>query len=97
MKKTNVRLISALLVILMLIMPLAATSCAEVEDEVPDTTAAPVIQVTDPQEVTEEDTTPEFVEADYGGADFTVLSRDPKAASYPAFYIGTEEPTDVMS
>lgn len=97
MKKTNVRLISALLVGLMLIMPLAVTSCADVEDEVADTTVAPVIQVTDPQEVTEADTTPEFVEANYGGADFTVLSRDPKAASYPAFYIGTEEPTDVMS
>ena len=82
-----------------MIMSVSMVSCADTGSETADTTAAPSVIDTAgaTEEVTAEDTTPVFPEANYGGDSFVVISRSPSASSYPAFYIGTEEPTDVMS
>lgn len=85
----------------MMIMSCAFVSCSDTGEEVEQTTASPAqsneVQNTPTEEITEEDTTPVFADANYGGESFVVISRSPSASSYPAFYIGTEEPTDVMS
>ena len=96
MKRSTVKFISLLLTCLILLSSGLLSSCADTEDEAAQTTESPAVGNTE-GETTVEDTTPEFPEANYGGEDFVVISRDPAAASYPAFYIGTEEPTDVMS
>ncbi len=88
-----------LLTLLMIILSVSMVSCADTGEENEQTTAQPSAIESDPatDEVTEEDTTPVFPEANYGGDSFVILSRSASASSYPAFYIGTEEPTDVMS
>ena len=95
----RIRTVALLLSCLMIFMSIAFVSCSEAGDAEVHTTAAPSQIETESSsaEVTEEDTTPSFPEANYGNESFTVISRSPSASSYPAFYIGTEEPTDVMS
>lgn len=99
MKRFAVRFASVCLAFLLISTSFAMTSCADTDEKEEHTTAAPEVgdthAETDGQ--TEEDTTPVFPEANYKGESFTVISRSPSASSYPAFYIGTEEPTDVMS
>lgn len=96
-KMKNFRIVALLLACLM-IFSCTLVSCSDPADTEAQTTE-PTAQITSApsEEVTEEDTTPVFPEANYGNEKFTVISRSPSAASYPAFYIGTEEPTDVMS
>ena len=99
MRKGTVKFTALALSALLIILSFATVSCADTASDPADTTAAPSsldsLPVT--EEITEEDTTPVFPEANYGGDSFVVISRSPSASSYPAFYIGTEEPTDVMS
>ena len=99
MKRSEIRLASLLLTCFILLTSMAFVSCADTGTESTQTTASPSAAETSPNtaEVTEEDTTPVFPEANYGNESFVVISRSPTASSYPAFYIGTEEPTDVMS
>ena len=99
MKNGTIRLSAIILSCLMILMSFALASCADTGDENDQTTVAPVVSDTQSEtfEETAEDTTPEFPEANYGDESFVVISRSPSASSYPAFYIGTEEPTDVMS
>ena len=97
MKK--IKVLALLMACLMIFMTCTLVSCSEPDagnDE--QTTGAPSQVLTDPPvDETEEDTTPVFPEANYAKETFTVISRSPTASSYPAFYIGTEEPTDVMT
>ena len=99
MRKGTVKFTALALSALLILLSFATVSCADTASDPADTTAAPSsldsLPVT--EEITEEDTTPVFPEANYGGDSFVVISRSPSASSYPAFYIGTEEPTDVMS
>ena len=99
MKK--IRVLAMLLACLMLFASVTLVSCSDTDTDSDDevqTTATPSPAATDPiEEETEEDTTPVFPEANYSGETFTVISRSPTASSYPAFYIGTEEPSDVMT
>ena len=99
MRKNITKLTSVLLTCLLLLSSCAFASCADMGNEGEQTTATAVaIESTpDSAEATEEDTTPVFPEANYGGDSFVVISRSPTASSYPAFYIGTEDATDVMS
>lgn len=99
MKIGTIRFTAVILTCLMVLTPFALFSCVDTGEVNDQTTAAPAVSDTQPATVEEtaEDTTPEFPEANYGDEDFVVLSRSPSASSYPAFYIGTEEPTDVMS
>ena len=99
MKKSTLRFTSLFLICLILLTSCAFVSCADTGSEGEMTTGAPAATENTPDtaEMTEEDTTPVFTEANYGGENFVVISRSPTASSYPAFYIGTEEPTDVMS
>lgn len=91
--------ITAWLLTIIIVFSAFVTSCADTGEEEAQTTDTPAAAATDPMtdELTEADTTPVFNEANYGGENFVVISRSPTASSYPAFYIGTEEPTDVMS
>jgi len=96
MKK--IRILSFIMACLILMTSAILVSCSDTDSGAAQTTATPTLSTTDPGgEESEEDTTPVFPEANYSGTTFTVISRSPTAASYPAFYIGTEEPTDVMS
>ena len=99
MRNYAIRFTTWLLALLMITLSVSMASCADTGSGSEQTTATP--SVLDPdhstEELTEEETTPVFPEANYGGEKFVVISRSPSAASYPAFYIGTEEPTDVMS
>lgn len=99
MKKSTLRFTSLFLICLILLTSCVFVSCADTGNEGDGTTVAPAAteNAPDTAEGTEEDTTPVFTEANYGGENFVVISRSPTASSYPAFYIGTEEPTDVMS
>ncbi len=98
MKKRTVRLTAFILICLMLLSTCALISCADTDEENDQTTVEPIIGDTEPGTAeVEEDTSPVFPEANYGGESFVIISRSPTASSYPAFYIGTEEPTDVMS
>lgn len=99
MKKSTLRFTSLFLICLILLTSCAFVSCADTGSEGEVTTVPPAATQNTPDtaEVTEADTTPVFTEANYGGENFVVISRSPTASSYPAFYIGTEEPTDVMS
>lgn len=99
MERSKLRFMSILLACFVLLTSCAFVSCADTGDENDQTTASPSIAETlpDTSEVTEEDTTPVFAEANYGGESFVILSRSPSASSYAALYIETEEPTDVMS
>lgn len=99
MKRYAIRSTAWFLTLLMIIMSVAMVSCADTGDKGAETTAQPSVADTVPatDEETAEDTTPVFPEANYGGIPFVIISRSPTASSYPAFYIGTEEPTDVMS
>lgn len=99
MKKHVIRSVSWILTLILILMSASLASCADTENETVDTTeASSAIDTAGATvEATAEDTTPEFPEANYGGDSFVIISRSPTASSYPAFYIGTEEPTDVMS
>lgn len=99
MKKVSLKFTSLILTCLILLTSCAFVSCADTGSEGEQTSATPAAteKAPDTAEVTEEDTTPVFPEANYGGDSFVIISRSPSASSYPAFYIGTEEPTDVMS
>lgn len=99
MKIGTIRFTALILACLMLLTLFAMSSCADAGEESVQTTEAPAVSDTQAAtiEETAEDTTPEFPEANYGDEDFVVISRSPTASSYPGFYIGTEEPTDVMS
>ncbi len=99
MKKSALRFTSLCLICFVLLASCAFVSCADTGSENDQTSATPAgtENTPDTAEVTEEDTTPVFPEANYGGDSFVVVSRSPSASSYPALYIGTEEPTDVMS
>ncbi len=90
--------IALLLACLMTFLPCSLVSCSDPGVTEAQTTAGPgQVATLPPVEETEEDTTPVFPEANYGNDTFTVISRSPSASSYPAFYIGTEEPSDVMT
>ena len=97
MKNIVIKLTSIFLICMMIVGAFA--SCADTENEGEQTTASAAVIEDDPDtaEATEAETTPVFAEANYGGESFVIISRSPTASSYPAFYIGTEEPTDVMS
>ncbi len=99
MKKATLRFTAVFLVCFILLTSFVFSSCADTGAESDQTTdeLRQAETLPDTAEVTEEDTTPVFAEANYGGENFVVISRSPTASSYPAFYIGTEEPTDVMS
>ncbi len=93
------RTAALILACLMIFMSFTLVSCSDTTgDNEAQTTAAPSQAETDPSaEETGEDTTPVFPEVNYSNETFTVISRSPTASSYPAFYIGTEEPSDVMT
>ncbi len=98
MRNYTIRSTAWILTLILIIMSVSMVSCADTGSETDDTTAPSVIDTAAAtEEVTVEDTTPVFPEANYGGDSFVIISRSPSASSYPAFYIGTEEPTDVMS
>lgn len=97
MKNSALKLTALILTLLMIFSSVIMTSCANTNPEDTTITTADVAPGSTPDEISAEDTTPEFPTANYNGEDFVILSRDPAAASYPAFYIGTDEPTDVMS
>ncbi len=95
MKNRTIRLTAILLILIMVLTSCALVSCADT-GEVDEQTSSEAVSIeTNPETV--EDTTPVFPEAHYGNESFVIISRSPSASSYPAFYIGTEEPTDVMS
>ena len=99
MRNSAIRLTALLLIAALLMLSALMVSCADTGTETPETTAVTSSSgsenVTDEQ--SEAETEPVFPEASYGGESFVIISRSPSASSYPAFYIRTEEPTDVMS
>lgn len=99
MRNCTIKFTAWILTILMIVLSVYMVSCADTAGNADETTASPSVIDTaaSTEVVTAEDTTPVFPEANYGGDSFVVISRSPSASSYPAFYIGTEEPTDVMS
>ena len=93
------RLTALTLALALILAAFAFASCADDTDSPAETTAAPGpgVSQTGGEDTEPEETVPSFPEANYNNETFTVISRSPSASSYPAFYIGTEEPTDVMS
>ena len=87
-----------ILALVLILASFSLASCADNTEEQAQTTVSQQSGGTLPEGDTEpEETEPSFPEANYNNESFVVISRSPTAASYPAFYIGTEEPTDVMS
>ncbi len=80
--------------ILTLLMLVVTVGCAGGESG-SDTTAPAA--ATSQAEVTLGEVIPEFVEADYGNSEFVVYSRSSTAASYPGFYIDSDNVIDTMS
>lgn len=103
----KIRILAMLLALLML--SALAVGCADNGDKPANdtTTASPDGgevtnapdggDVGDGGDVTTAEPVPEFVEADYGNDDFIIFQRNSQAASYPGFYIDSDEPTDTMS
>lgn len=93
------RLTALVLALALILAAFAFASCADDTDSPAETSAAPGpgVSQTGGEDTEPEETVPSFPEANYNNETFTVISRSPSASSYPAFYIGTEEPTDVMS
>ncbi len=90
------RLLCLVLAILTILSVLTAVSCGDGTEEGGSTTA---LRIDDrPDESGEEDTTPKFAEADYGGEPFTVYMRTASLTHYPGMYIfSPENATDLVN
>ena len=99
MRNSAIRFTAYILIAVLLLLSASMISCADTDTETPETTvkASSSESAPDTDQYMEAETEPVFPEANFGGDSFVVISRSPTASSYPAFYIGTEEPTDVMS
>ncbi len=91
----------SLCVLLALLMTLAtvftAVSCGESKAE-ETTAAAPAVDTPDTVDTTEEDTSPKFADADYGGDTFTVYMRTANLAHYAGVYIfSPENASDIVN
>ena len=95
MKKIH-RIVCLIIAALMVLSVLALTSCGNGNEKGDNTTAAVVND--DPVSTGEEDTSPKFASADYGGRDFTVYMRTSTLVHYASIYIYCpENATDIVN